>query len=141
MAIRQFNNFVRELSKLGPLEGSLAPQGSSTVADNLPSFKTHFGEDLAELERRLVLHLKRQPYRPPFSDLPHYLAIVAYPDGKRLSRAASMFISEASARQWIADTLERLTPEQQQAARKEIHPCQNRLRAVQLKQQWLGSRN
>lgn len=137
----QFNEFVRKMSELGPLEGNLAIQGPGMIPQNLEAFQEQFGSDLADMERRLVLHLKKQPYQPPFSELPHYLATVSYLDGQRQSRAASMFISEATARRWINDTLAQLTQEQQRGAQQQIHECQNRLRAVQLKQQWLQSRN
>lgn len=137
----EFNGFIREMSKLGPLEGYLTVQRPGLIPENLEVFEKHFGKDLAELERRLLLHLKKQKYKPPFAEFPHYLALVSYPDGNQQSRAANMFISQDSALGWIADTVGRLTDEQQRAAQKQIRQCANRFRAIQLKQQWLGGRN
>lgn len=137
----QFNGFVREMSQLGPLEGYLTVQRPGVIPENLEVFKKHFGADLPDVERRLVLHLKKQRYKPPFAEFPHFLALISYPDGKRQSRAANMFISQESALRWISDTVGRLTDEQQRAAQNQIRECANRFRAAQLKQQWLAGRN
>lgn len=137
----EFNAFVREMSKLGPLEGYHTTQRPGLIPENLEVFQEHFGKDLPKIERLLVLHLKKQRYKPPFAEFPHYLALVSYPDGQQQARAANLFISQESALRWIADTVERLNKDQQQAARKQIHQCPNRFRAVQLKQQWLSGRN
>lgn len=136
----EFNGFVREMSKLGPLEGYYTTRRPGLIPENLEIFKKHFGSDLSELEHRMVLHLKKQHYKPPFAEFPHYLALISYPNGNQQARAANLFISQESALRWIADTVGRLNQEQQRAAKKQIRECANRYRAVQLKQQWLAGR-
>ena len=49
------------MSKLGPLEGILQPTtASGGIKENLAVFQQHFGDDLAAIEKRLVLHLQKQ---------------------------------------------------------------------------------
>lgn len=76
-----FNDYVRAVSELGPLETAGEMVAPGVVPANLDLFREHFGEDLGDLNTRLVLHLKKLPYSDPFAEWPHFVATVAVPDG------------------------------------------------------------
>jgi len=133
-----FNDYVREVSQLGPLEtvGETLPPG--LVPANLDLFRKHFGDDLGDLNTRLVLHLKKLPYSDPFAEWPHFVATVAVPDGRRAKRDANIFHSPDMAEKWIQESLETVVAQQRSAAATEVRAFANREIAARYARQWLG---
>ena len=65
----EFGELLRECSQLGPLEGAIEIAPPGVVRSNHAQFTRLFGDDLKDMETRLILHLKKQPYTDPFKDL------------------------------------------------------------------------
>jgi hypothetical protein len=61
----QFNQYVNEVSRLGPLEGHRSADGGR-IKSNRELFTKHFGEDFGTLEQQIVKHLNGLPYKRPF---------------------------------------------------------------------------
>lgn len=61
-----FNTYLAAVSRMRPLEGP-GRQFGGAVPDNLRLFRESFEAPPAEIERRMILHLKRLPYRKPQS--------------------------------------------------------------------------
>ncbi|MCH7729153.1 MAG: DUF1570 domain-containing protein [Planctomycetes bacterium] len=101
----KFNEFVRHTSKLGPLEGSLRVVAPGVIPDNVRVFREHFANEFPDLEKRLFLYLRRQPYNPPFAGSPHYVAMIRYPNGRVAARTANMFFSKENADRWLQQTM------------------------------------
>ncbi|HAY82969.1 MAG TPA: hypothetical protein DCY79_24435 [Planctomycetaceae bacterium] len=133
----EFNNYVREVSQLGPLETFGTNVGRGTNPENLALFQQTFGDELAEIEKRLVLHLKRQPYDDPFAEWPHFVAMLVYNNGRRQMRDANVFHTSELAAQWTRETVKKLPEEQQRTVQQSIRPMANRPVAVRFVQQWL----
>ncbi len=133
----EFHRFLRDTSRLGPLTstGHIVPPG--VIPENVRLFKDRFGEDLAELERRLLLHLKRQPYVDPFAEWPHFAALISVPVGRRLRREANVFHTPEQAEKWCRECLEQVTAEQRNSATTAVRPFPNRLLAEQHARRWL----
>ena len=132
-----FHRFLRDTSRLGPLanSGHVVPPG--VVPENVRSFNVRFGADLAALERRLLLHLKRQPYVDPFAEWPHFAALISLPTGRRWRREANVFHTPEQAEKWCRELLEQVTAEQRSGATTTVRPFANRLLAEQHARQWL----
>lgn len=132
-----FHALVRGLSVLEPLDtlGPAVPPG--VIPENVSFFKERFGDDLAEIERRLVLHLKRQPYRDPFAEWPHFVALISVPDGRRDRREANVFHTPEQAERWCREVIERIPEQQRSAARSAVQQFPNRLLAERYARQWL----
>ncbi|MDA1051632.1 MAG: DUF1570 domain-containing protein [Planctomycetota bacterium] len=132
-----FNDYVREVSQLGPLQavGEMVPPG--VVPANLDLFHKHFGDDLGDLNTRLVLHLKKLPYSDPFAEWPHFVATVAVPDGRRAKRDANIFHSPDMAAKWIQEALETVDAQQRSAAATDVRAFPNREIAARYARQWL----
>jgi hypothetical protein len=60
----EFNKYLAAVCKTQPLAGPGREFGGA-VPDNLRLFRESFNDSPAEIERRLILHLKRLPYRRP----------------------------------------------------------------------------
>ncbi|MBC8350413.1 MAG: DUF1570 domain-containing protein [Planctomycetes bacterium] len=133
-----FNEFVREVSQLGPLETGGEMVAPGIVPTNLDLFHKHFGEDLGDLNNRLVLHLKKLPYSDPFSEWPHFVATVAVPDGRRGKRDANIFHTPDMATKWIREALETVDEPQRSAAATQVRAFPNREIATRYVRQWLG---
>jgi hypothetical protein len=99
-------------------------------------FTKHFGEDLKEHERRLVLHLKNLPYKDPFADFPHCVALLSIP-GQRPPRQASTFHSPSLAQKWIRDKVDALPVEQRGKADSSVRVFPNRAQAETYAREWL----
>ncbi len=134
----EFNDYVREVSQLGPLETAGETEPPGVVPANLELFKRHFGEDVGDLNTRLVLHLKKLPYTDPFADWPHFVATVAVPDGRRAKRDANIFHSSDLAEKWIQESLAAVDAQQRSAAATEVRSFPNREIAARYARQWLG---
>ena len=132
-----FHRFLRDASRLGPLAstGRVVPPG--VIPDNVRLFKECFGKDLAEIERRLWLHLKRQPYVDPFAEWPHFAGLVSLPAGRRVRREANVFHTPEQAEKWCRETLEQAPAEQRSAATTAVRQFPNRILAEQSVRQWL----
>ncbi|MCO6458490.1 MAG: DUF1570 domain-containing protein [Pirellulaceae bacterium] len=133
---QQFHDYVRDVSRLGPLEGAVDVTPQGTVPGNLALFHKHFGQDAIDLERRLVLHLKKQPYQDPFADWPHYVGLAIVLEGKRERREARTFHTALLAEKWRRDLSQ---PEGQDDpnVRCEIRQFPNRALADRFARQWL----
>lgn len=132
-----FHAFVRETSRRGPLETFGETISPGIIPSNLRDFKRHFGSDLAGIERRLALHLRRLPYRDPFADWPHFVAFVTiFKDGKR-SRQANVFHRREQAERWRQERLDPAVSDPQDAAASGVREFANRLEAERHAQQWV----
>lgn len=96
-----FNKYMAEMAKLGPFEGSVKVEAPGVVKDNLPPFEKHFGSDFVDIEKKLVQHLVKLPYNDPFANMPHFVAMLTYGEGKKTRREAGTFHSPALAKKWI----------------------------------------
>lgn len=132
-----FYEFLRQTSQLGPLEspGRAVPPG--VLPDNVRRFKAAFGEDLAEIERCLMLYLKQVPYVDPFADWPHFVAFVSLPAATRERREANVFQVPEQADRWRRERVEQLPAAQRAAVQSAVHPFPNRILAEAFARQWL----
>jgi hypothetical protein len=134
-----FHAVVRRYSTLKPLKGHhrIVPPG--VIPENVRVFKEHFGDDMAETERCLVQHLKNLPYTDPFVDWPHFVALVAIPDGRRTRREARVFHLQPQATEWCQQVTDR-TPEPQRAGvQSAVREFPNRVLAEAFARQWRDS--
>jgi hypothetical protein len=126
---------MREASQIGPLEGAeVNPLGA--VAATREAFVKHFGNDLADLQTRLVAHLKKLPYTDPFRDAPHFVAVLTCSKGRRERRTVDTFHSLPLAARWLAETREKLPAADRSGAEAAIHAFPNRLQAETFARQW-----
>jgi len=132
-----FHAVVRELSALEPLQILGPTVAPGVVPENVNLFKRHFGEDLADTERRMLLHLKNLPYRDPFAEWPHFLAMISIPDGRRIRREASVFHTPEQAERWRRETLEQAPMERRAETKSVVRQFPNRLLAERFARQWL----
>jgi hypothetical protein len=136
----EFGALLRECSRLGPLQGAIEITSPGIVRGNHQQFVKLFGNDVIDHERRLILHLKKQPYTDPFKDQPHFVATLLASDGRRPERSASTFHSTQLAQKWLADCVAKLPAEHQAAAQRTIQTFPNRLQAEAYAAQWLRGR-
>lgn len=136
----EFNEYVREVSRLGPLEASGDIAGPGLVRENLALFKRFFGDDLAALEARLIAHLKKQPYSDPFQGLPHCVATIVVADGRKVRRDANTFHSPTLAQKWLRELLEQVPEAQRAGAQTSIRQFPNRAAAEGYAARWLRGR-
>lgn len=136
----EFGELLRDCSQLGPLEGAIEITPPGIVRSNHAQFTRLFGNDLTDLETRLILHLKRQPYTDPFKDQAHFVATLIAKNGRVPSRSANTFHTEALARKWLADSLAKIPAEQQAAAQSAVQRFPNRLQAEAFATQFLRSK-
>lgn len=136
----EFNEFVKKMSELGPLEatGNIVPPG--LVRENLAIFQKQFGENLPDLENRLVLHLKKQPYTDPFANMPHYVATVQAADGRRPIRNVNTFHSRQLAEKWAKETVDLLPVAARARAETKVSLFPNRNAAEAWARQWSASK-
>jgi len=133
----EFAAYLRDVSQLGPLEGvGAAAEPKGLVRENMDLFTKHFGDDLKDHERRLVLHLKKLPYSDPFADFPHCVALLTIP-GQRPPRQVGTFHSPTLAQKWIRDTIEGLPADQRDKADSSIRVFPNRAQAESYARDWL----
>jgi hypothetical protein len=131
-----FHAFVRAMSRRGPLIGGGDVVAPGVIPGNLRDFKEHFGEDLADIERRVLLHLARQPYLDPFLDWPHFTVLILMPEGARPRRESEVFRLPEQAEHWRQQRLQRVPEGQRPAVQHEIREFTNRLLAEQYARQW-----
>lgn len=136
----EFNGFVKKMSELGPLEatGNIVPPG--LVRENFAIFQKQFGEDLPEMENRLVLHLKKQPYTDPFAHMPHFVATITAADGRRPIKSVNTFHSPSLAEKWVKETVEKLPEAARPSADTAVRAFPNRPAAEAWARQWSGGK-
>lgn len=136
---QEFNDYVRDLSTMRPLEGYDQIVEDGIIRENETIFFEHFGEDYAEMENDIVEHLKDLSYTSPFSDLPHCVAMIVMQEGRRTRRDARVFIYPEAAQKWCHDTLDDFTPQQRNNTDVQIRQMNNRREAAQLAAQFRGN--
>ncbi len=136
----EFNDYVKRMSTLGPLEatGPIVPPG--IVRENLATFQIQFGENLPDLETRLVLHLKKQPYTDPFAAMPHYVATLQAVDGRRPIRTVNTFHSTSLAEKWLSDATQQLPEAARPKAETAVRAFPNRAAAETWARQWSNNK-
>ena len=132
-----FREFIRQSSRLQPWEGPGRVVPPGVLPDNVRRFKASFGEDLAEIERRLILHLQQLPYTDPLADWPHFVAVVSVPAGARPRREANVFHVPEQAERWRREIVARTPEAQRPAVQSAVHPFPNRILAENFARQWL----
>lgn len=125
----EFQRLLAETSRLGPLEGDVRIERPGITPGNLQRFRQIFGDDLAGVERKLIGHLKRQPYADPFAEWPHFASVVVSGQGTRPRREANVFHTRGQAEKWAQDVTARLPAEQRDAAQTVIRTFPNRAAA------------
>jgi len=131
-----FKTYLRDLSKLGPLQTRGRGGGGGISAQNVSDFKDRFGDAWATHEARLIAHLKTLPYRDPYGDLPHYLAMAYSPVGKG-RKESHLFHRKADADRWSETTVAAWPVGQRTGAKTLVREFANRLAAEQFAIQWL----
>ncbi|MFI4876306.1 MAG: DUF1570 domain-containing protein [Blastopirellula sp. JB062] len=134
-----FNELMRQLSEIKPLEGSVNVSSGGVILDNQDDFAKHFGEDLSEIEKGMIAHLKSQPYNHPFAEFAHFTATVRLVANGQTYGTANVFHSQELAVQWQAQQLKKLTAEQRASAQVEVRLFPNRGAAERFASQWLRS--
>jgi hypothetical protein len=136
----EFNDFVKKMSELGPLEatGKIIPPG--IVRENLAMFEKQFGENLPDLENRLVLHLRKQPYTDPFANMPHFVATITAADGRRPIKSVNTFHSPSLAEKWVKETVDQLPEAARPRAETAVRAFPNRPAAEAWARQWSGGK-
>jgi hypothetical protein len=134
-----FYAYLREVSRLGPFEGSAQVVSPGIVPQNLELFQQHFGGDFGQLEAGLVKHLKALPYKDPFGEWPHYVAAIEIGAGRRPRREANLFHSPSMAQKWITELIAALPDDQQRNVRHEVRSFPNRGIAEQFARLFTGS--
>lgn len=136
--VEGFRHYLHEVSRLGPLEaqGHVVPPG--LIAENVRGFKEFLSPDLAELERRLLLHLNQLPYVDPFADWPHFVGLLSLPAGRRVRREATVFHTPEQAEKWCREAAELLPAEQRAGVASSVRQFPNRLLAEQFARQWIA---
>jgi hypothetical protein len=141
----EFAAYLREVAALGPFEGATPPpmpdaravsEPRALVRQNMDLFAKNFGDDLKEHERRLVLHLKNLPYKDPFADFPHCVALLSTP-GQRPPKQVGTFHSPSLAQKWVRETIDALPAEQRSRAESQIRVFPNRAQAEGFAREWL----
>lgn len=122
----KFNRYVGEISKLGPLEGNMKTVGRGVITENLAAFQKHFGDDTADLEKKLVAYLKRLPYTDPFAEWPHFAVLVAATVNGKAVREANIFHSPETAEKWKRETLAKFPADVQGTAESVTRQYPNR---------------
>jgi hypothetical protein len=133
----QFHDFLEELVRLGPLQGSTRTRLGSRIPENSDQFRRHFGGDLDQLEERLVAYLLKLPYTDPFADQPHFVATLGYTRSDSPKREAGVFHVEDLATKWGEETVRSLADSEQRSATLAMRSFPNRKTAVQFAKQYL----
>ena len=132
-----FQKLLASVSQLGPLEGDLRIEPPGVVRGNLSQFRQIFGDDFGAIEKRLVAHLKKQPYTDPFAEFPHFVGVVGAGPGGRLRREANVFHAQAQANKWCEETVAKLPADQRDGAVSTVRQFATRPAAEAAARQWL----
>jgi hypothetical protein len=136
-----FSHYLRKCSEIRPLEGATQFLPPGICPQNLVEFREAFGDDLTELEKKLIHYLIRLPYDPPLAHHPHYLAQILIPAGRnKYERRAALFLTQEMAEKWQVEVLEQQRPGDQQATvQRSITEFPNRRTAEIRMNQFLSS--
>ncbi|GAA4437640.1 DUF1570 domain-containing protein [Bremerella cremea] len=137
----EFDKFMKKVSELRPLEGAIERGNNGKVTSNSEVFKEFFGEDLAEIERSLVSHLKSQPYDHPLKEFPHLVASVRVNINNRTFGTANVFHNQELASRWQQEQIRKLDAAHQQSAQAAVQVFPNRSAAERFATQWLKANN
>ncbi len=129
---------VREASRIGPLDGATDISSQGVVRMNRDLFAKQLGDNFLELETKLIVHLKKQPYTDPFLNAPHFVATFVSTTGRRPQKNASTFHSIANAARWLTDLREKLPEADRSSSQAAVLPFPNRLQAETYLRQWLA---
>ncbi len=121
---RDFADYVRLVSRLGPLQG-MASHGDS-IPENLEHFASFFTDDVVEMEREMVDYLTRQKYTSPVIDYIHYVGMVEFPVDGKPKRHACFFHTREKVEQWREVVLSHLDRGQRDQAVWDIKQFPNR---------------
>ena len=132
-----FQKLLTSVSQLGPLEGDFRIEAPGVIHGNLSQFRQLFGEDLGAIEKRVVAHLKKQPYTDPFAEFPHYVGVVGAGPGGRLRREANVFHVQTQANKWCEETVAKLPADQRDGAVSTVRQFATRPAAEAAARQWL----
>lgn len=132
-----FQRYLAQTSRLGPFEGNPRGEPPGIVPGNLVRFREHFGGDTADLEGKLIAHLKRQPYTDPFSEWPHFVAFLSVGSGAKTRREADVFHVETMAERWRQQAIERVPADQRDAVQSAVRSFPNRTTAEAFARQFL----
>lgn len=124
----QFNAYMQELQKLGPLDGGYRVVADGSVPKHRELYAKHFDGDLSLTETRLRQYLPKLPYVDPFIDMPHVSVVIGFSRNGRFNKMGGVFHNPMLARQWVTKTLgeQNLTPDSVQT---EIKSFENRILA------------
>ena len=134
----QFNAYLQQLNKLGPLEGGYEVSADGTVPKHLELFKQTFQTELPLLEQRLAAYLKKLPYKDPFAEWPHFAVLIAHHNGTRVARQANLFHNSRLAEQWRDKTVGGIAGANAANTKTLIRQFANRLQAQQFARRWLN---
>lgn len=102
-----FSKYLCKVAKTGPLQGAIEIAPPGIVPGNIKLFEQQFGDDYLQMEKDLIAHLKRQKYSDPFADMPHFVAMLTWNDGKKQQRDVATFHSPILAAKWVREMRER----------------------------------
>lgn len=136
----EFQKYLVEMSRLGPFQGEGRIEAPGVVPGQLSAFRDRFGGDLTELERRLVLHLKKLNYTDPFAEWPHFVAMVTSGSTARPKRDANVFHTPDDAEKWNKQTVAKLADDQRESAQVAVQTFPNRASAEAFARKWLSGR-
>lgn len=136
----EFNELLSEAHRLGPFAGATQATAQGTVLSNREQFARLIGDDFKDLERRLVLHLKKQPYSDPFKNAPHFVATLTFVEGRKTQRSANTFHSPQLAAKWLRESREKIPDRERESAQTSLRGFPTRLQAEAFAQQWLANK-
>ena len=133
---QEFNQYVKQMSQLGPMRGMVARSGEPVVA-NLEHFQAFFGQDNQTNEQDMVSYLGELDYESPVGSFAHYVGMAIIPQDGKPRRYACFFHTDDKVQQWQAVLQSRLTDTQKQGAQWDVQKVQNRAAANRLIRQFL----
>jgi hypothetical protein len=101
----QFNAYMQELQKLGPLDGGYRVVGDGTIPKHRELYAKHFDADLAMTESRLRQYLPKLPYVDPLIEFPHVTVVIGFSINGRFRKMGGVFHNPILARQWVTKTI------------------------------------
>lgn len=136
---KSYATYIRNLSRIGPLQGSIQTDKASMIAENKRLFAKHFGSDFAEIEAQVLKRLDHLPYNDPFAEWPHFVTLLNY--GKRGNqRQADLFHSSRMAVKWAENQIQKLPKDKQVSAEYDVVRFPDRNTAQIYLKRWLRRR-
>jgi hypothetical protein len=133
---KEFGDYLRDVSGLGALEGPRRVVPPGITPENLTAFKLFFGEDVVDLERRVLLHIQQMPFNDPFADSKHFVVTVLH----RRFRQAAVFHTRELAERWRPVMIERFSAEERGQVETQIVEFENRALAEQFAFKWRSAK-